>query len=249
MPPKKIRGRKRHVVTDTSGLLVGVVVHPADIQDRDGAGLVIEAIHDLFPWLRHLFADSVYNGPNLRAALVKFRRLVEFEIVKRAAATPVSAAAAALGGRTHLGLVEPQPPSRQRLRGVDRQRRRLGLYCLNATPRPAISTNTTSAILSQTLSRRGIEQVGADCTRRVNPEQQDQHRRHQRPAANAGQPDKRTHAKARQRIKRVDRPKPVHSLACDNPIRTGPRRPPSFKTAATSAAAPWDIRFARAPPV
>jgi hypothetical protein len=55
-------------VTDTSGLLVGVVVHPADIQDRDGAGIVIQAIHDLFPWLRHLFADSVYNGPNLREA-------------------------------------------------------------------------------------------------------------------------------------------------------------------------------------
>ena len=83
---KKIKGRKRHVVTDTSGLLVGVVVHPADIQDRDGAGLVIEAIHDLFPWLRHLFADSAYNGPNLRAALVKFGDW-SIEIVKRAAAT------------------------------------------------------------------------------------------------------------------------------------------------------------------
>src|SRR6201988_1310002 len=69
---KKVKGRKRHVVTDTSGLLVGVVVHPADIQDRDGAGIVMEAIHDLFPWLRHLFADSVYNGPNLRQALVEF---------------------------------------------------------------------------------------------------------------------------------------------------------------------------------
>jgi hypothetical protein len=34
--------------------------------------LVIEAIHQLFPWLRHLFADSVYNGPNLNAALTKF---------------------------------------------------------------------------------------------------------------------------------------------------------------------------------
>jgi putative transposase len=34
---KKIKGRKRHIVVDTSGLLVGVVVHAADIQDRDGA--------------------------------------------------------------------------------------------------------------------------------------------------------------------------------------------------------------------
>src|SRR3954470_16132479 len=60
---KKVKGRKRHIVTDTGGLLVGAEVHPADIQDRDGAVLVIEAIHQLFPWLRHLFADSVYNGP------------------------------------------------------------------------------------------------------------------------------------------------------------------------------------------
>jgi len=71
-------------VTDTSGLLVGVVVHPADIQDRDGAGIVIQAIHDLFPWLCHLFADSVYNGPNLRDALAKFGDWT-IEIVTRAA--------------------------------------------------------------------------------------------------------------------------------------------------------------------
>ena len=69
---KKVKGRKRHIVTDTSGLLVGVAVHPANLQDRDGAGLVIETIHDLFPWLRHLFADTVYNGPNLPKTLAKF---------------------------------------------------------------------------------------------------------------------------------------------------------------------------------
>ncbi len=34
---KKINGRKRHIVTDTSGLLVGLVVHSAAVQDRDGA--------------------------------------------------------------------------------------------------------------------------------------------------------------------------------------------------------------------
>src|SRR5882757_7656722 len=46
---KKVKGRKRHIVTDTCGLLVGAEVHPADVQDRDGARLVIEAIHQLFP--------------------------------------------------------------------------------------------------------------------------------------------------------------------------------------------------------
>src|SRR5690348_953127 len=81
---KKVKGRKRHIVTDTGGLLVGAEVHPADVQDRDGAVLVIEAIHQLFPWLRHLFADSVYNGPNLREALAKFGDWT-IEVVTRAA--------------------------------------------------------------------------------------------------------------------------------------------------------------------
>ncbi len=48
-----------------------------------GAGLVIEGIHRLFPWLRHLFADSAYNGPNLRDALTRFGNWT-IEIVKRA---------------------------------------------------------------------------------------------------------------------------------------------------------------------
>src|SRR6202011_3968632 len=81
---KKVKGRKRHIVTDTGGLLVGAEVHPADVQDRDGAKLVIEAIHQSFPWLRHLFADSVYNGPSLHQTLTKFGNWT-IEIVKRTA--------------------------------------------------------------------------------------------------------------------------------------------------------------------
>src|SRR6201987_1332731 len=81
---KKVKGRKRHIVTDTGGLLVGAEVHPADVQDRDGAVRVMEAVHQLFPWLRRLFADSVYNGASLHEALARFgNRTVE--IVKRAA--------------------------------------------------------------------------------------------------------------------------------------------------------------------
>ena len=64
-------------MTDTGGLLVGAQVHPADVQDRDGAVLVIAAIHQLFPWLRHLFADSVYNGPNLREGRLRPIRQVD----------------------------------------------------------------------------------------------------------------------------------------------------------------------------
>jgi transposase len=81
---KKIKGRKRQVITDTTGLLVGAEVHPADMQDRDGAPLVIAAIHDLFPWLRHLFADSAYAGDKLLNMVIKFGNWT-IEIVRRMA--------------------------------------------------------------------------------------------------------------------------------------------------------------------
>jgi putative transposase len=64
--------------------LVGAEVHPADMQDRDGAPLVIAAIHDLFPWLRHLFADSAYAGDKLLNMVIKFGNWT-IEIVRRMA--------------------------------------------------------------------------------------------------------------------------------------------------------------------
>ena len=82
---KKVKGRKRHIVTDTGGLLVGAAVHPADVQDRDGAVLVVQDLYDLFPWLRHLFADSAYAGGKLRRALARFGQWT-IEIIKRTAA-------------------------------------------------------------------------------------------------------------------------------------------------------------------
>ena len=63
---KKVKGRKRHILTDTGGLLVGARVHAADIQDRDGAPDLFASIRHGFPWLRHVFADSAYAGPKLK---------------------------------------------------------------------------------------------------------------------------------------------------------------------------------------
>ena len=57
---KKIKGRKRRILTDTEGNLVHAVIHTADIQDRDGAPLVLAAIIRRFPWLRYVFADGGY---------------------------------------------------------------------------------------------------------------------------------------------------------------------------------------------
>lgn len=66
---KKIKGRKRHILTDTQGNLVHAMIHTADIQDRDGAPLVLAEIVHRFPWLRHVFADGGYAGNKLKDAL------------------------------------------------------------------------------------------------------------------------------------------------------------------------------------
>ena len=79
---KKIKGRKRHIVVDTQGHLVGLQVHPADIQDRDGAVGVLASIRKLYPWLRHIFADGGYAGDKLKRALTEHGRWT-VQIVKR----------------------------------------------------------------------------------------------------------------------------------------------------------------------
>src|SRR6202790_1338182 len=55
---KKIKGKKRHILVDTLGLLLHAIVHPADIQDRDGGVLVMATLFGMFPFLKTLFADS-----------------------------------------------------------------------------------------------------------------------------------------------------------------------------------------------
>lgn len=55
-------GRKRHIVVDTMGLLLAVVVHPASIQDRDGAKLVLTKLVGRFPRLKLIWADAGYAG-------------------------------------------------------------------------------------------------------------------------------------------------------------------------------------------
>ena len=79
---KKVKGRKRHILTDTCGYLIFILVHAADIQDRDGAVDVLKVIRYRFPWLRHVFADGGYAGDKLRNAL-KGHGCWTFEIIKR----------------------------------------------------------------------------------------------------------------------------------------------------------------------
>ena len=80
---KKVTGRKRHILVDTLGLLLNVVIHAADVQDRDGARLVLDRrTRRLFPFIERIFADAGYQGPALAAAVAKTGTWI-LEIVKR----------------------------------------------------------------------------------------------------------------------------------------------------------------------
>jgi transposase len=60
---KKLSGRKRHLLVDTLGLVLRAVVHPADIQDRAGAPLLLLPLVSALPRLELIWADSAYLGP------------------------------------------------------------------------------------------------------------------------------------------------------------------------------------------
>ena len=77
-----MKGRKRHIVVDTMGLLLAVAVHPADIQDRDGAKLVWSKLLGRFPRLHLIWADRAYAGQLVHWAFVWGGWLVE--VVRRA---------------------------------------------------------------------------------------------------------------------------------------------------------------------
>jgi putative transposase len=69
---KKVNGRKRHIVVDTLGLILAVVVHPANVQDYEGAVLVLGILGKLkarFHRLKVIFADSAYGRNNLPACV------------------------------------------------------------------------------------------------------------------------------------------------------------------------------------
>jgi putative transposase len=80
---KQVKGKKRHVLVDTLGLLLHALVHPANLQDRDGGMLLLTALADRFPLLKKLFADAAYRGPQFRQALAKLRPTLIPEIVTR----------------------------------------------------------------------------------------------------------------------------------------------------------------------
>lgn len=78
-----IKGKKRHILVDTLGLLLHAIVHPADIQERDGGLMVLSTLFKQFPFLKKLFADEGYRGPVFREGVAAIMPYLAIEIVKR----------------------------------------------------------------------------------------------------------------------------------------------------------------------
>jgi putative transposase len=79
---KKIDGRKRHIATDTQGLLLIVLVTAANLQDRSAARLLLAALHTAHRTIRRVWADGGYTS----TALVDWAKTtlhITFDIVKK----------------------------------------------------------------------------------------------------------------------------------------------------------------------
>ena len=106
----KIKGRKRHILVDTMGLLISVAVHPADVQDRDGAFQLLRRARRLFPFIERIFADGGYAGKKKDGA----RRLAHggMAVAHREAfrCCRLRGLAQTLDCRTNFCVDQPQPP-------------------------------------------------------------------------------------------------------------------------------------------
>jgi transposase len=78
-----IKGKKRHVLVDTLGLLLHALVTSADVQDRDDGLMVLSTMFGQFPFLEKLFADSAYAGPLFHDGLASVMPGLVTEIVRR----------------------------------------------------------------------------------------------------------------------------------------------------------------------
>jgi transposase len=80
---KKIKGRKRHMLVDTLGLVLGVTVTPASTPEREGAQKVLDRVAHLFTKLRRLWVDGGYTGDAFAQWVKELCPELEVEVVKR----------------------------------------------------------------------------------------------------------------------------------------------------------------------
>jgi len=80
---KRIKGRKRHLLVDTLGLVLGVAVTPANITERAGAQMLLSQVLGWFTWLRILWVAGGYTGEAFAQCVKGLRPKLHVEVVKR----------------------------------------------------------------------------------------------------------------------------------------------------------------------
>ncbi len=126
---KKLSGRKRHIIVDTTGLLLKVVVHVANLQDREGVPLLLEPIKGIFPRMKKVWVDSGYTGKGRE--WIEQEMGWEVEVVRHArhpawdvgvardgdhrgdasclqASQRISSSSSQMGSRAYIGVDRPQ---------------------------------------------------------------------------------------------------------------------------------------------
>ena len=124
---KKVKGRKRHIITDTNGFMVGIVVHSAAIQDRDGAVPTLQSIRRFYPFLmRHIFADGGLCRAKTQAG-AEGQRWLDYRshpAVRRH--QRLQAFAAPMGGGAHLCMAGKMPAPGKGLGDINRKLNSMG---------------------------------------------------------------------------------------------------------------------------
>ncbi len=112
----QIKGKKRHIVVDTQGLLMHAIVHGADVQDRDGGVLLMATLFGLYPFLVKLYADGGYQGALFRTALETIMaQAVNVEIVKRSDQSQGLSSCQTMDRRANFRLARTMPKAREGL--------------------------------------------------------------------------------------------------------------------------------------
>jgi hypothetical protein len=151
---KKVKGRKRHILTATDGRLVAAQVHTADIQDRDGAPSLLISIRTPLPWLRHVFPEGGYAKRKLGEALADNGPMGNRDREAIRHHQRVRPAAATLGRRTNLRPARSLSAAGKGFRGLPRQRRGVALRGLDPDllTVPSPTSSPICRVMSQALN-------------------------------------------------------------------------------------------------
>jgi transposase len=80
---KRIKGRKRFLLVDTLGLVLGVLVTAGSVPEREGAQCLLGRLLPWFTWLRRMWVDGGYSGPDFAHWVRSVRPKLDVEVVKR----------------------------------------------------------------------------------------------------------------------------------------------------------------------